>query len=537
MLKKTLYGDSARAKIFEGIKKIAAAVKVTLGPSGRNVLISKSMIVDYGVHSLPINVTKDGHRTAQAFDLEDPHEKAGVLLVKEACRKTVDQAGDGTTTTAVLLEAIVEQGMKLIEAGANPMELKRGIDKAVRHVIDELKGMAIQIGDDNDKILQIASISANNDAEIGRLIADAFKVIGNEGIIDIEESKSVETEIKMSKGYRFERGWLAPIFVNKKEKLTCEFENPLILLYEKTIIHHTQMERALTVANGRPILIICEDAKEEGLGFLGLNVYQGRLQCCVVKSPSFGESRREDMEDLAILTGGTYISDSKGVGIKEMEFENFGQASKIIVTKEETTIIGGNSDKGALQNLLNELRMNLAQAKNEDEKAPIEKRIAKLIGGVAVIQVGAATETEMKERLDRFDDAIRATKSAISEGYVVGAGTSFLKIIPKGVAITATHITTNKQSVEDQCIRLIYNVLREPLKQICRNAGVDDEYIQKSVSLMGGNFGYNAKSGKVEDLIKAGVIDPVKVLRCALQNAASSATMVLTTEVLIADTM
>lgn len=526
MYKKTLYGADARAAIFDGIKKIAAAVKVTLGPMGRNVLISQSMVVDYGVHSLPIHVTKDGYTTAKGFDLDDPFEKSGVLLVKEAAQKTVDQAGDGTTTTVVLLEAIVEAGIKMIEAGANPMQLKRDIDKAVQYVVDGLKKAAIQIGDDNDKVFQIATISANNDIEIGRLIADAFKIIGNEGIIDLEASKSVDTEIKISAGYRFEKGWISPVFLNKKEKLTCEFENPLILLYEKSITHHDQVERALTIAiqTGRPVLIICEDAREEGLGYLGLNTYQGRIQCCVVKSPSFGDMRRDEMEDIAILTGGTYISDSKGVGIKEMELENFGQAKKVVITKEETTIIGGNSDEGALENLLNELRMNLAQAKNEDEKAPIEKRIAKLTGGVAVIQVGAATETEMKEKLDRYDDSVRAVKSAIAEGYIIGSGTFFAR-------------QNQVEESNSQGWNLIISVLHKPLWQICLNAGVNADEIVNKVKSENEGMGYNAKTGVIEDLIVGGVIDPCKVLRCALQNAASAAGMVLTTECLIADTV
>lgn len=519
MRKMTLYGADARSKIQEGVKKIVAAVKVTLGPLGRNVLLSQSMVVDYGVHSLPIHLTKDGYTTAKGFDLDEPFEKAGVLLVKEAAQKTVDQAGDGTTSTCVLLEAILEEGVKLINAGQNPMELKRKIDKEVAFVVGELKGIAEQVSDNNEKIFNIATISANNDEEIGRLIADAFKKIGPEGIIDIEAGRSVNTEIKIASGYRFERSWISPLFINNKEKQICEFENPLILLYEKRINHHTQIQRALELAiqQGRPILIVCEDAVEEGLAILAMNNIQQRIRCCVVKSPSIGEGRREEMEDIAILTGGTYISDSKGVAIKEMELENFGQANKVLVTKEETVIICGKSNQKELENLLNELRMNLAQAKNEDEKAPIEKRIAKLIGGVAVIQVGAATETEMKEKLDRFDDAVRATKSAISEGYVPGAGTVFVRLSEK--------------------TSILKNALLSPLRQIITNAGLPTESIVNEVISSEGNKGYNARSEKVEDLVEAGVIDPVKVLRCSLQNAASAAGMLLTTECLIVDTL
>jgi chaperonin GroEL len=535
MNKKTLYGTEARAKILDGIKKISAAVKCTLGPLGRNVMISQSMIVDYGVHSLPIMVTKDGYRTAICFDLDDPFEKGGVLLVKEACQKTVDQAGDGTTTTAVLLEAIVEEGIKLIQEGANPMELKRGIDKAVEHVVEEFKKAAVKIGNDNEKIFQIATISANNDPEIGRLIADAFKKIGAEGIIDIEAGKSVKTEIKIAEGYKWQYdNWISPLFINKPEKQICEFEEPLILLYHGRITHHTQVKRALeiTMKEGRPLLIVCEDASEEGLAFLAMNNIQKRIQVCVIKSPGFGEDRRLEMEDIALVTGGSYISEARGLNIKEVELVNLGQARKVIVNKEETVIIGGIHDGEGLEKLLGNLRMDLTRAKNEDERFPIEKRIAKLTGGVAVIQVGAATETEMKERLDRFDDAVRATKSAISEGYVPGGGLSFLNIL----------MVIDLDSPLSKGMQIIANIKTSILQQICKNAGV--EYEQKAVQISSErikskslNVGYNAKTDKIEDLVEAGVIDPVKVLRCALQNAASSASMALTTECLICDTM
>lgn len=557
MRKQTLYGAEARTKIFDGVKKITAAVKVTLGPLGRNVLISQSMVVDYGVHSLPLNVTKDGYRTAIGFDLDDHFEKAGVLLVKEACQKTVDQAGDGTTTTAVLLEAIVEEGIRLINEGVNPMELKRVIDSEVEYVVERLKEMAAQIGNDNEKIFQIATISANNDIVIGRLIADAFKQIGSEGIIDIEPGKSVNTEIKIASGYRFQKSWVSPYFMNNKDKQICEFSEPLILIYQNRITHHTQIQRALELSMqlGKPLLIICEDAADEGLGFMVMNNFQNRVRICVVKAPEFGVERMEAMEDIALLTGGSYITDIRGINIKEIEVENLGNAKKVIVTKEETTIIEGAGNKDEIQNLLNELRMNLAQAKNENDRFPIEKRIARLIGGVAVIQVGAATETEMKERMDRFDDSVRATKSAISEGYVPGAGSAFLKLIPKGVSINVDALKDVPESTWEDVVKIydqtgnqfwssktpptfhgiIFNILKTPLEQICKNAGIKSDQILKLISLGGDNDGYNAKTDKVEDLVIAGVIDPVKVLRCALQNAASSAGMVLTTECLIAD--
>jgi chaperonin GroEL len=519
MRKQTLYGEQARAAILEGVKKIAAAVKCTLGPSGRNVLISQSMVVDYGVHSLPVHLTKDGYTTARGFDLDDPHEKAGVLLVKEAAQKSVDQSGDGTSTTVLLAEAIATKGIELIKEGYNPMELKRGIDKAVEQVVAAIKNMATPIKGDIEKIRQIATVSANNDIEIGNLIADAFAKIGDEGVIDIEPGNSVRTEIRIADGYKFERSFVSPWFMNNKEKQTCEFENPYILLYEKRINHHTQVEKILEKVSqtGRAILIICEDADEEGLAFLVMNSSQKRLKCCVVKAPAFGDARREEMEDIAILTGGFYITDSKGVGIKEAGLEHLGSARKVVVNKDETIIIGGEADKMLLENQLNELRMNLTQTKNEDEAFPIEKRIARLTGGVAVIQVGASTETEMKEKLDRFDDAVRATKSAIAEGFVPGAGTTFLRI------------KTNNPVIDP--------ILDAPLRQICINAGVDVEQIVEKVRCSTGNIGYNAKTDDVQDLVEAGIIDPAKVLRCAIQNAASVASMILTTEVLIADTL
>lgn len=525
MNKRTLYGAEAREKILAGVRKISAAVKVTLGPLGRNVLIAKQIYGEnYVSHSLPVHITKDGYTTAKGFDLEDSFEKVGVLMVKEAAQKTVDQAGDGTTTTVVLLEAIVEAGIKMIEAGANPIQLKREIDDAVAYVVDDIKERSVQVGNDNDKIFNIATISANNDPEIGRMIADAYKQIGKDGIIDLEASQSVNTEIKIAEGYRFARSWESPLFITNKEKQIIEYENPMILLYEKMIIHHDQIMNALQIAmkSQRPLVVICEGGKEEGLAFMIINYHQGKAQSCIVKAPSFGEARRLEMEDIAVITGGTYITDTKGVGIKEMEYENFGQAKKIIINKDETIIIGGKANGDALEKLLNELKMDLTRAKNENEAAPIEARIAKLEGGVAVIQVGAPTETELKERLDRFDDAVRATKSAIAEGYVAGAGSLFFDCGAKMKPLT-------------QGKSVIKEALMIPFKQICDNAGVDYFSVSSGKKIDFGH-GYNAKTDKWVDLVKDGVIDPAKVLRCCIQNAASAASMILTTECVIADT-
>lgn len=519
MRKQTLYGAEARAKILSGVEKISKAVAVTLGPKGRNVAISQSAVVDYGVHSLPIKISKDGYTVATCFDLDEPFEKAGVLMIKEATQKTVDQSGDGTTTCCVLAHGIVKKAVELIDKGANPVELKRELDLAVQLIVDQLRDMATPIKGNIERIRQIATISANNDPEIGNIIADAFEKIGDEGVIDLEAGKAVDTTIRIADGYKWDKSWVSPLFINNRAKQICELENPFILLYSSRINHHTQIVRALelTMPTGKPLLIVCEDAVEEGLAVLVLNTIQQRIQCCVVKAPAFNDQRREEMEDLARLTGGDYISDIRGIKVQEIELQNLGRARKVIVTKEETIVIGGAGDKEAVEDFINELRMNLAQAKNEDEKAPIEKRIAKLRGGVAVIEVGAATETEMKEKLDRYDDAVRAVKSAISEGFIVGGGTAFLRVK-----------TANA---------ILSEVLMMPLLQICENAGVDAKQILLQVKNTTGDIGYNAKTDQIEDLVKAGVIDPVKVLRCALINAASSAGMIITTETLIADTL
>lgn len=519
MLKKTLYGADARTKMLAGITKIVDAIRVTLGPQGRNVVLAQSAVIDYGIHSLPLHITKDGATVARGFDLEDYFEKVGVMIIKECTFKTVDQAGDGTSSCAILAHAILEKAVELVEKGANPIELKRSIEVAIEKVIVELKKLSTPIKGDISRIRQVATISANNDPEIGGWIADAFEKIGDEGIIDLEASRGVRTEIKISDGYKWDQSWTSPLFITNREKQMVEFEDPLILIYHNRINHHTQISKALELCQqvAKPLLIICEDAVEEGLAFMVLNTLQGRVRVCAVKSPSFGEDRRIELEDLALLTGAAYISDVRGVNIKEVTKSTFGKAKKVIVTKDETIIIGGGGNKDSIESHINELRMNLAEAKNENEKYPIEKRIARMKGGVAVIQVGAATETEMKEKLDRFDDAVRATKAAISEGYVAGGGTTYLRIRSGNEAV-------------DYAMDMI-------LRQICLNAAVDAEQIIKQVKGAAGNIGYNAKTDKIEDLVESGVIDPTKVIRCALTNAASSAGMILTTEAMIVDTM
>lgn len=531
MDKKVLFGKEARNAILQGVKKITDAVRVTMGASGKCVLIGESVYQDGFIKQLPTIISKDGFTVTKHFSLADPIENRGALLIKEAAFRTVEAAGDATTCTCVLAEAIISGGMELVNQGANSQEVKKGIDKAVERAVAELKEISILIGDDNDKIFQVASVSANNDPAIGRLIADAFKKIGPEGMIDIEAGKGVKTEIKIADGYKWQYdNWISPFFVNKPDKQVCEFEDPLILLYQSRITHHTQVKRAVELANSqsRPLLIVCEDAEGEGLAFLAINNHNKAIRVCVTKSPGFREERRIEMEDIALLTGGTYISDIRGVDIKEIELENLGQARKCIVSKEETIIIGGVHDGEGLENLLNELRMNLAQAKNEEERFPIEKRIAKLTGGVAVIQVGAATETEMKEKLDRFDDAVRSTKAAISEGFVAGGGTAFIRISQK--------LLKQKSIIDDDRDKgeyLIQRILTTPLRQMAHNSGVDDNAIFNKVAAASGNMGYNTLSGQIEDLVQCGIIDSTKALRCALINAASIAGMLIISECLI----
>jgi len=535
MNKKTLYGADARKKLLSGVNKIADPVAVTLGPRGRNVLIGRSDNQNYSTISLPNEVTKDGYRVTQRFDLDDFFEKAGVTAVKECAQKSVDQSGDGTTTTVVLMRHIVQEGMKAVEAGANPIELKREIDAAVARVVSILKARAIQIGNDHDRILQIATISANNDPVIGGIIADAFRKVGHEGSIDLEPGKSVNTEVKTAGGYRFEGSYVHPLFTNNKARQTVEFENPLILLYNQVITHHMQIFNALELVlkANRPLVIICPGAEGEGLGMLMMNsqyrqddkgnIIPPKIRCCVVRAPGYGDQQREEMEDIAVFTGAAFMADHRGMDIKEIKFEHFGTAKKVIVSREETVIIDGKSDEKAMSSLLSDLQLLKANAKNEDEAAPYERRFAKLTGGVAVIQVGAPTETEMKEKLDRFDDAVRAVKSALAEGYVVGGGTALLRI-------------RSGNKIVDSAMDMI-------LKQIIWNTGIKNKWhwnplqktIFRQVKNATGNIGYNAKTGRVEDLIEAGVIDPAKVLRCAIQNAASGATMLLTTECVIVD--
>lgn len=533
MDKKIIFGKEARAKVLQGVKTIAGAIKVTLGPTGKCVLISQGFVADYSVQHLPIHVSKDGYTVARSIQLTDSLENIGAMIIKEAAQKTVDQAGDATTCTTVLAEAIIEGGVKLIEEGANSQELKKGIDAAVLHIVEELKKMATPVGDGVENIRRIATVSANNDSEIGDLIADAFEQIGKDGIIDIEEAKTVKTEINITNGFKFDSGYLSPIFITNQAKGEVEFTDPYIFLYDKNISLMKQITGIIekVVQKQKPLVIICDDMDGEALAFLAVNAAQKKFPSCVVRCPFLFENKREMMEDIAALTGGDYVGDLMGVAIENVEIDNLGIAKKVIITKGTTTIIGGRKG-GSYTDLLNELRMNLHSKEDEQQRIAAEFRIARLTSGVAVISVGAPTQTEMKEKKDRVDDSIRATKAAIAEGFVPGGGTAFAKIarglVPKG-------LTKDRL----QGFVLTMSAIVSPFKQICINSEVSVEAKYKETFESGGgpNVGYNAMTDTVEDLVETGIIDPVKALRCALINAASVSGMVLTCEAIVCDSL
>lgn len=532
MNRKILFGKDAKEKVLKGVNVMADAVAVTLGATGKNVLISRSVVIDYGTRSLPIIVTKDGVSVSREIHLEDPVENIGAMMLREAAEKTMLLAGDGTTTTCVLARAIICEGMKLIEAGQNPMELKKGVDAAVSFIVDELRKKAIPVDDNVETIRQIATVSANNDSSIGDLVAEAFAKIGRDGIITIEEAKGVNTEIKIIDGFEFNKGYLSPYFISDRAKNICELIEPNILLFEKRIssmkIFAPILEKS--IATGKPLLIICEDSDGEALATIIMNVVEKRMPpCCIVSYPTFGESKLEMMEDIAVLTGATYLTDSKGVGLERATATHFGKAKKVIVTKESTTIIEGEKNKVQHTDLLNDIKMNLTQAQGEDEKEKIETRIARLVGKIATIYVGAPTETEMKERKDRVDDSVRATKAAIAEGYLAGGGISFLQSIAN---VTSEMFNKNKIGFE-----LMFKALEAPIRQICANTGADEKHILVQINELGDGIGYNAKTGAMENLIEAGIIDPFKVIRCSLQNAASVSGMILTSEAIIYDSL
>ena len=520
MSKSVLYGKESRDKLVKGAQAAAKAIGSTMGAAGRNVIIGESVYHDGWLMPLPNKSTKDGYTVAKHFELDDHIENRGAMAIREACTKTVEIAGDATTCTAVVADYLITEGIKLVDEKANCHQIAKGMDSALEKIVLKLKEISTPVRGNNERLKQIATVSANNDTEIGDLIAEAFKKIGDDGVLDIEANQSTKTEIKIIDGYKFDRGWVSPYFITNRSKETCEFENPIILFYQNKINHHTQIERAImfSIEMKRPLLIISEDSVDEGLAYMAIN-NKKVFNVCAVKSP-FGETRHEEMEDMALLTGGTYIGDIRGIDIKEdLIAEHFGQAKKVIISKNETTIIGGNKDAHKFEEFLNDLKMNLAQAKTEQDKYLIEKRIARLTSSVAVIHVGAATETELNEKIDRVDDAVRATKAAISEGFVAGGGSAFLSI----QQLYSNEATTDFERGE----QLVYSSLSAPFNQICKNAGIDKD---SSPVIKGFNEGYNALTGQVEDMVKAGIIDSTKALRCALINAVSVTKMFLTSE-------
>lgn len=517
------FDSSARDAMKRGVDALADAVKVTLGPKGRNVVIDKK----FGSPT----VTKDGVTVAREIELKDPIENMGAQLVKEVASKTADIAGDGTTTATVLAQAIVKAGLKNVAAGANPMDLKRGMDKAVNVVVKSLRSLSMEVGDDFSKIEQIATISANNDSVIGKLIADAMRRVSKEGVITVEEAKSTETYVDVVEGMQFDRGYLSPYFVTNTEKMEADLDNPYILIYDKKISNMKELLPVLekVVQTGRPLLIISEEVDGEALATLVVNKIRGSLKVCAVKAPGFGDRRKAMLEDIAILTGGILISEERGFKLENADLTYLGQAEKISVDKDNTTIVNGVGRKEDIVARVNQIKAQIENTTSDYDKEKLQERLAKLAGGVAVLYVGAATEVEMKEKKDRIDDALHATRAAVEEGIVPGGGVAYIRAI-KGLS----RITTENPD-EATGIEIIRRALEEPLRQIAANAGVDGSVIVQKVKETTGNFGYNARLDKFQNLLVAGVIDPTKVSRVALENASSVAGMILTTECVIAD--
>ncbi|MEN8202496.1 MAG: chaperonin GroEL [Bacteroidota bacterium] len=523
MAKEIKFDMEARDQLKSGIDQLANAVKVTLGPKGRNVIIEKK----FGAPQ----VTKDGVTVAKEVDLEDPIENVGAQMVKEVASKTNDDAGDGTTTATVLAQSIVQVGLKNVTAGANPMDLKRGIDKAVIEVVKSLQSQSQEVGDDNQKIEQVAAISANNEASIGALIAEAMTKVKKEGVITIEESKSSDTYVDVVEGMQFDRGYISPYFVTDTEKMEAVLENPYILIHDKKISTMKDLLPVLeaTAQNGRPLMIIAEDVDAEALATLVVNKLRGSLKIAAVKAPGFGDRRKEMLEDIAILTGGTVISEEKGLKLEATELEMLGQAEKISIDKENTTVVNGAGEKAMIEARVGQIKKQIENTTSDYDREKLQERLAKLAGGVAVIYVGAASEVEMKSKKDLFDDALSATRAAVEEGIIPGGGVAYLRSLEK--------LEKFKGANEDEStgVAIVRRALEEPLRQIVENAGLEGSVVVKAISDGKGDYGYNAHTEKFENLFEAGVIDPTKVARIALENAASIAGMFLTTECAIVD--
>jgi len=523
MSKDIIFDLAAREKLKKGVDELSNAVKVTLGPKGRNVIIQKS----FGSPA----ITKDGVTVAKEVELKDNMENMGAQMVKEVASKTNDLAGDGTTTATVLAQAIFTTGLKNVTAGANPMEIKRGIDIAVAKVVESLKQQTKQIGDSTEKIEQVATISANNESAIGKLIAEAMLKVKKEGVITIEEAKSMETSVEVVEGMQFDRGYISPYFVTDAEKMESVYENPFILIHDKKISIMKDLLPILEKAaqTGRPLLIISEDVESEALATLVVNKIRGALKVVAVKAPGFGDRRKEMLEDIAILTGGTVISEDKGYKLEDANLQYLGQAEKISVDKDNTTIVGGKGKKENIEARVKQIKMQIENTTSDYDKEKLQERLAKLAGGVAVIYVGAASEVEMKERKDRFDDALNATRAAIEEGIIPGGGVAYIR------AIEALADLKGENEDQETGIAIIRRSLEEPLRQIVANAGLEGSVIVQKVKEGKDDFGFNARTEKYENLFQSGVIDPTKVARVALENASSIAGMLLTTECVLAD--
>ena len=523
MAKEIKFNIQAREELKKGVDELADAVKVTLGPKGRNVIIEKKFGAPH--------ITKDGVTVAKEIELEDPFQNMGAQLVKEVASKTGDDAGDGTTTATVLAQAIVNVGLKNVAAGANPMDLKRGIDKAVAKVVEGIKAQAQEVGDDFEKIESVARISANNDSEIGQLIAEAMKKVKKEGVITVEEAKGTDTTVDIVEGMQFDRGYISPYFVTNTEKMECEMDTPYILIYDKKISALKDMLPVLeaTAQTGRPLLIIAEDVDSEALATLVVNRLRGSLKICAVKAPGFGDRRKEMLEDIAVLTGGVVISEEKGLKLESTTIEMLGRAEKITVNKETTTIVNGMGSKDSIAARVAQIKAQIETTTSDYDREKLQERLAKLAGGVAVLYIGAASEVEMKEKKDRVDDALSATRAAIAEGIVPGGGVAYIRCIPA--------LDGLKGANEDETtgIEIVKRAIEEPLRQITANAGVEGAVVVQKVKDGEGDFGYNARTDTYENFFAAGVIDPAKVTRVALENAASIAGMFLTTECVIAD--
>jgi chaperonin GroEL len=523
MAKEIKFNIDARALLKEGVDQLADAVKVTLGPKGRHVVLEKK----YGAPQ----ITKDGVTVAKDIELSDPYKNMGAQMVKEVASKTGDIAGDGTTTATVLAQAIINVGLKNITAGANPMDVKRGIDKAVEKVVAHLKSQAKVIGDDLKKIEQVARIAANDDEEIGRLIAEAMGKVHKEGVITVEESKGTTTSVEVVEGMQFDRGYISAYFVTNAEKMEADLENPYILIYDKKVSTMKDMLPVLeaTAQTGRPLLIISEDVEGEALATLVVNRLRGSLRVCAVKAPGFGDRRKEMLEDIAILTGGTVISEEKGLKLEHTTLDMLGTAEKVTINKENTTIVNGAGDKEMIKARVGQIRQQMTTTTSDYDKEKLQERLAKLAGGVAVLYIGASSEVEMKEKKDRVDDSLHATRAAIEEGIVAGGGVAYIR------AISALEGLKGENEDQTTGIEIIKRAIEEPLRQIAVNAGKEGAVVAQNVKSGKGDYGYNAQTDNYEKLHGAGVIDPVKVVRVALENAASVAGMFLTTEAVIVE--